>query len=121
MSYKTKSNTSKSRNKRNRTKRARRIDDDLSPTNRGSASLRLSPSRAPSKTVKAIIFEANGRVNKGIKAECVAGVNSSQEVLTAKMDAIKVRNIYRRMYDQEAIDNERAAKVLAQYSERYLR
>lgn len=121
MNYKTKSNTSKSGNKRNRTKGARRIDDDLHPINRGSVSLNLRHSRTQDKIVKNIIHEANRQVNKGIKAECVAGIKSNPEVLTVKLDAAKARKIYRRMYDQEAIDNERAAKVLEKYSIKCLR
>lgn len=121
MSYKTKPNISKSRCKRNRSRRGRRIEGNLYAGNQSFIFHDLSPSRTQDKFSEVITHKANGRVKKGIKAECVtSGVKSDSEVLTAKLSATKARNVYQRMYDQETIDNERAAKVLAKYHESIL-
>lgn len=64
--------------------------------------------------ISAIIHKVDGRVNDVIE-EYASGMKTDSELSKVSLDATDTRSVYRRMYDQEAIDNERAAKFLAKY------
>lgn len=62
----------------------------------------------PKPFINSIIHKANGSVNGGIK-EYAADIS---------LDSTDARSVYCLMYDQETIDNERAARVLDKYARR---
>lgn len=65
--------------------------------------------------ISAIIHKVDRRANDGIRKYATA-VKTDPDFSKVILGTADVRSVYRRMYDQETIDIERAAKVLEKYA-----
>lgn len=77
--------------------------------------LKAKTKMIPNAFISVIIHKVDGRVNDGIE-EYAAGMKTNMDFSKVSLDTVDARSVYRRMYDQETIDNERAAKVLERYA-----